>query len=363
MAGPFAAHYLDGRTAARRRATVRLTGTHLEITLDDGRTLTWPVAEVRQTQGAYAGEQGRLERGVGMPEALLVDDRALLGALTAAGTGSTVRVPARGRTRLALTGLAGLLVLGLLGALYRWGIPAVVTFLADRVPPTWEARLGEAVVAQFAPGERRCVDPAREALIGSIVERLRATRPGAPYLFHVTVVNDHRINALAAPGGFILLLRGLLERSRSPEELAGVLAHEMAHVLGRHATRAILEQVSLGLLVAAVSGDVTAAAAYGVHGAHALAVLAYSRRSEQEADDQGLRMLLAASIDPRGMIDFFASLSGRSEAAGVVRYLSTHPPSADRAERLRRLVAATPHEIRPLLAGHDWRDIVKICRP
>jgi predicted Zn-dependent protease len=343
-------------------ATIRLLGTLLQIDLDDGRTLMWRVSEVRQTQGAYAGEQVRLERGGNVPEVLLVNDAALLRELRTIGGARNVRDPGRRRTRLVLTVLAAVVVVGMVAALYRWGIPAAVNIAADRVPRSWEARLGEAIVDQVAPAERRCTDPKREALIGSIVERLRATRPDAGYAFRITIVDDRQINAMAAPGGSIILLRGLLERSRTPEQLAGVLAHEMAHVMRRHTTRAILAHVSTGLLVAAVAGDVTTAAAFGVEGARTLAALAYSRSSEEEADEDGLRMLMAASIDPRGMIDFFDSMRGRDEGLGLVRYLSTHPSSGDRAERLRGIVAATPHHVAPLLPGRHWKDVAKICR-
>jgi predicted Zn-dependent protease len=73
-------------------------------------------------------------------------------------------------------------------------------------------------------------------------------------------------------------------------------------------------------------------------------------------------MLLAASIDPRGLLDFFDALRSQGEPAGLVRYLVSHPPSADRAARLRALIAATPHQATPVLADQQWRELVKICR-
>src|SRR2546427_2561995 len=84
MPGAFAGHYLDGRSAARQSATIRLTATGLDIALESGATLWWPFAEVRQTQGFYAGQQIRLERGAPLPAVLLVDDVGFLAALHAA---------------------------------------------------------------------------------------------------------------------------------------------------------------------------------------------------------------------------------------------------------------------------------------
>ena len=118
-----------------------------------------------------------------------------------------------------------------------WGIPAAAAILAAHVPVSWEERLGQAAVEQLTASRRRCVDPEREAAIDAIVKLLLAPRPSVPYTFRVTVVDDQTVNAFAVPGGQVILLRGLLERTRTPEELAGVLAHELQHVLQRHATR------------------------------------------------------------------------------------------------------------------------------
>src|SRR2546428_8178687 len=255
MRAAFDGHYLDGRSAARRSATIRLTATGLDIALESGATLWWPFAEVRQTQGFYAGQQIRLERGAPLPAVLLVDDVGFLAALHAAAPVLTRRFhdPRRRRARAQLTVLAALAVVGVAAALYVWGIPAAAGAVAARVPASWEERLGNAVAADLASSGRRCVDPEREAVIGGIVRRLLAPLPSVPYTFRVTVLDDGSVNALAVPGGQIILLRGLLERTRTPEELAGVLAHEIQHVLRRHATRMLLQHTFAGLTLAAVS--------------------------------------------------------------------------------------------------------------
>src|SRR2546428_2054019 len=81
MPGAFAGHYLDGRSAARQPATIRLTATGLDIALESGAMLWWPFAEVRQTQGFYAGQQIRLERGAPLAAALLAHGARVLPAL------------------------------------------------------------------------------------------------------------------------------------------------------------------------------------------------------------------------------------------------------------------------------------------
>src|SRR5260370_1392343 len=138
--------------------------------------------------------------------------------------------------------------------------------------------------------------------------RLPARPPGAPYTFRVYIVDVPVFNAFAAPGGTGVVFRGLLERTDSPEQLAGVLAHELQHVVQRHSTRAIVQHTSSGLLIAALTGDVTGPLAYGLEAARVLGQLRYSRDAEEEADTEGLKMLLAARVDPAGMIAFFKAL-------------------------------------------------------
>jgi predicted Zn-dependent protease len=336
----------------------------LEITLAEGGSVRWPLAEVRQTQGFYAGEEVRLERGSGLTEALLVRDLGFLTALRAAApeVAAAFHDPGRRRYRVGLTVLAALGSVGLAAALYVWGIPALATALAARVPVSWEVALGDAVAAELAPPARRCVDPARQARIDAITATLVKTLPEARYPIRVTVVHLPVVNALATPGGSIVVFRGLLDRTDSAEELAGVLAHEIQHVMHRHATKAILRQAGASVLVAALVGDVSAVVAFGIQSARALGDLRYSRQAELEADRDGMRMLHAAAVDPGGMVSFFQGMQ-REEGAqrSAARYLSTHPAAADRVPALTALAAARMHPPVKLLPGVDWDDVKKIC--
>jgi len=364
MPAAFTGYYLDGRSAARHEASIRLAASGLEIALGDGTRLWWSLREVRQTQGSYAGEQIRLERGAPFPEILLIDDSAFLGALhaVAPGIGHRFHDPGRRRSRLLLTIGAALASVAAGAILYVWGIPAAADVLAARVPVSWEERLGQAAVEQLTASRRRCVDEEREAAIGAIVKRLLEPQPRGPYTIRVTVVDDMTINAFAVPGGQVVLLRGLVERSRTPEELAGVLAHELQHVLQRHATRLLLQHASTGLLLVAISGDITGAMAYGIESARVLGTLRYSRHLESEADTEGLKMLLAADVDPQGMIAFFESMrAAEGGAPGAARYLASHPLAEERVDALKRLAASRSRGFRPLLPGRDWTDLRRVC--
>ena len=336
----------------------------LEVTPAGGRTRLWPYAEVRQTQGSYAGEEVRLERGGRMPEILVVEDLRFLQSLHELAPEFSRRFhnPARRGRRLRLTILAAAGVITLSAAIYLWVIPFLAARVAMRVPVAWEEQLGKSIVTYLAPPAKRCADPKLVAAIDTIVGRLTASAPGSPYTFRVYIVDVPVFNAFAAPGGTVVVFRGLLERTDSPEQLAGVLAHELQHVVQRHSTRAIVQHTSSGLLIAALTGDVTGPLAYGLEAARVLGQLRYSRDAEEEADTEGLKMLLAARVDPAGMIAFFKALDKKSDKeSDALKYLSTHPSDRDRMAALTALAAKHPLQPVKLLPEEDWSELRNTC--
>jgi predicted Zn-dependent protease len=358
-------YYLDGQSAARHRAAIRLMRSGLEVTTEAG-TLWWPYPEIRQTQGFYTGEEVRLERGGEIPEALLVPDAAFLAALHRVAPELATRFhdPGRRRARAKLTLLAAAAVIAIITALYLWGIPAMADVVASHVPTSWEEGLGEAVIENLAPASRRCTDPTLTRAVDEITLTLTRTLASSPYTFRVAVVDNPTVNAIAAPGGFIVLFQGLVERTQTPEELAGVLAHEVQHVVRRHATRMLVQNASTGLLLAALTGDATGAMRFGLEGARILGILRYSRDHEEEADLEGIRMLIAARIDPAGLVRFFESVKENEqnkEESTLLTYLSTHPSTAHRVERLKALAAEAEGQWITLVPDLQWQEVSQRC--
>jgi Zn-dependent protease with chaperone function len=355
--------YMDGRTAERHRAGVRLTPLGLQITLGKKNTLFWPLEEIRQSKNFYGEEQIRLERGGDTPEVLLVSSSLFLKRMNEVSPKKKKRfrpVPLKGKwVWIVILSAAG--VIGVTASLYLWGIPAMADVIAPYIPVSWEERLGQSVVDAIAPVEKRCVDSTRSKKVQEILNALRSSDPHSPYKFRVMVVNSPGVNALAAPGGNMLIFRGLLEKTASPEELAGVLAHEMQHILQRHATRALLQQVSMKILLAAAVGDARGLS-YGLEGAQALGMLRYTRQKEEEADREAVQMLIASGIDPRGLVTFFETVQKESlNSLKMPFYLSTHPDLEERIQRLKTLSASVPIPTTRLLQGYDWKDLQNIC--
>lgn len=352
--------YFDGRTAQRRRATVRPVIDGLHITLEDGTALAWPYSDVRQIQGVFRGQEVRLERSTTL-ETLVISDNEFLTALaqTASRTGRRYRLPIHTSQWLLYTVLAGAAAILVSAALYLWGIPAFADRVAARVPPQWEEQLGEAAVQELTLQMRRCDDPQLAAALHKVTTTLTASWTPSPYTFHMTVVDLPVINALAAPGGYIIVFRGLIAKTRTPEELAGVLAHEMQHVLHRDATRGLVREMSVRAMLNVATGG---AGMTPLQAAGILASLRYSREAEAAADRDGMGMMEAAHLDPQGMIRMYQTL--KREAGQTPRapeYLATHPDIDSRIAELQKLARDATYIPKPLLPDVRWETIAHVC--
>ena len=214
------------------------------------------------------------------------------------------------------------------------------------------------LAVQLAPLDSRCGSSAAiDEIISTLVEQLDES---TPYTFRLIVVDHDMVNAFATPGGYIVVFRGLLERTGSAEELAGVLAHEMQHVLRRHGTKTLFRQLSTRALIAVFSGDLESVGTV-LETADALGGLRYRRRDETEADREGMRLIQRARIDPAGMIAFFTTLERAApEMPKQLGYLSTHPLVADRVAALEKLAGHITYEPEALAAG-DWSQQRSVC--
>ncbi|MFZ1503635.1 MAG: M48 family metallopeptidase [Nitrospira sp.] len=359
------AHYLDGRTATRHRVTLTITPTSLHIGMPDGSIKQWPYEQIRQTQGTYRGEPVRLEFGAEPAEAVVTGTTALLREIHKAAPAGAQHFhnPTSRNARVRWTVYAAVGVVLMVVGLYRWGIPGVAAAATPYVPVTWEESLGQQVVAHLAPEAQKCRDPERLQKLDHIVRTLTATRPASPYRITLSVVDAPTVNAFAAPGGQVVILRGLLEQTDSPEQLAGVLAHELQHVYQRHTTKAILEQTAMTFLLTTISGDLSGGLAWGLEGARTMSSLHYSRTHETEADIEGLRMMQAAHLDPAAMMSFYGTMEkGALDHAGPPDFLSTHPDMGERLATLVTLAGPPPSDAQRLLPGEDWKDIRSLCR-
>jgi predicted Zn-dependent protease len=307
----------------------------------DGGQVEFPLAGLRVRQGGHNSEQIFLEHPQHPDWSIYTTDREILqhDALT---QNAALADQIRGlRKRAGLSkplaligGLLVLLIFLLLAALAS-SKSRLVRYLAFRVPVEWEVNLGNSLLEQMKRQGKAVADPDLEAKLKSVTTRLLPSVANSGFTFQFHILDDTNVNAFALPGGNVVVLSGLLNAAQRPEEIAGVLAHEMAHVTERHGFRKIIDTAGLYLLIQTLFGDASGILAVIANSSEFLLRQKHSRDFEREADDVGWRYLVQAKIDPRGMTDFFRTLL-EHEKAGLTLpgLLSTHPTTEERIKHL-----------------------------
>lgn len=203
-----------------------------------------------------------------------------------------------------------------------------------------ENALGRDFLAAVAREYDLVEDPRTNARLRSMLDRLLAAAPGAPPLeYSVAVVESEEVNAFAGPGGHIFLTSGLLDFARSDDEVAGVVAHELAHALRRHVAiqirNQLLAQLGLDILSLTLERGSETTARRTMAAASLVAELSmrgYSRRDEREADLTAVDLCRHAGYDPWEMVSFLDRLWKEKEGGRptILPFLSTHPGTPER---------------------------------
>jgi Zn-dependent protease with chaperone function len=332
------ASWYDGRSAVRHEG---------RLTLDAGRL----VLSDRQGVQQYALDPAEL-KPVERPGARafgLKDDSGFRLLLPDEAPASiTRRLPAErkyGRW-IKRTGLVpAAIMLAVLSAGVVTIVLATPQWLGPLVPYRWEQQLGSTIIGDL--GGRVCSTEAGEAALAKLFARV--DDGGPPIEFGVA--NNDMVNAVALPGGKVLLFDGLIQQAESPEEVAAVLAHEIGHVRERHVMSAMIRQFGLGLLTSGIDGR---AGSFLL----GLATMTYSREAEREADRWALRSLMANDVSPLGGARFFERMQERRDGRPA-GWLESHPADTERAAVFRR--AASSRQFRPVLTEQEFAALKSIC--
>lgn len=363
-AGAFAVGYSDGRSARRLEAIAMVAPGHLEIRNRDGTMIErWAFADVALVTPPRRGEPGVLQGGAEGAARLSFTEPLLLARLREAGAPiGAARYGDGAIVRRAVFWSAG--AIGAIAVLFLAVIPTLSRQIANIIPRDFEARLGDRyvdLVTEFLadPGKPgRCAGADGRAALEALVARLAKTVTLDP-LPTVTVINGALVNAFALPGSRLVVMRGLLEAIGDAEELAGVLAHELAHAVHRHPTEAAIKRSAGSFVVGLLLGDAITVSIAGTLAGQLLSA-AYSREAEAEADTTGLGILADAGIDAGGFLRFMARMAemeGKSSGARLLAHFSTHPPSAERAA----LAQASAGRGGAAMGAADWRRLRAIC--
>lgn len=385
--------YFDGQTSRRQDVHVTLADS-LVLTGTDGRRLVdWPFEDLRELPGP-AGVL-RLNRAGGPPLARLeLRDAALVAETRRLGSrlGDSRRAESGTVRKVVAWSLAAVVSITLFGF---YGVPAIADRVTPLLPWTVDQRMGEAADEQvrmfFAPskGDFTCGDGADEKAGQAALDRLAKRMSDAaalPVPITIRAARSDFVNALALPGSPIYLFDGLIQKAKSGDELAGVLAHEIAHVAHRDGTRRTVQAGGASLLFGFIFGDFVGGTT-AILVAQVLVDAHYSRDAERAADAYGVELMKKLGADGRAVGTLLTRLSleeddgGRQddkpdakpkEQAGASRdgetakprrsitdWLSSHPDAIERQKAIDRIAGDAPTT--PIMDDADFLAVRRIC--
>jgi Zn-dependent protease with chaperone function len=338
------AFYYDGESSARSKVSLILAGDNLHLRGAD-LDLYFPLAEIR-----ISPPLASVRRSLYLPDGAVCE---IAGGSFAAslehrqGKGSFFSSLHRWEMNLKRAFAALAATISVLGLFIHFGLPMLAKRAAFAIPPATEASLGIDTLhildrTLFEPTN---LDENRQNELRALFATIGTGLDDSDRSFALMFRRSRHLgaNALALPGGTVVLTDELEKLAEHDEEIIAVLAHEIGHVRNRHALRQVIQSSTTGLIVATLTGDVFSATSLAAALPTMLADASFSRDMEREADD-----FAAAYLQQQGIsLDHFAAIllrlqqsrGGASEqedqGAGITDYLSTHPATDERIERLR----------------------------
>jgi predicted Zn-dependent protease len=334
-----AVQFYDGRSPVGEAATLIWSGTTVKL-ISAGVEHTYPTGQLR-----VSPRVGSADRFVALPDGgqLQCRDHPLLGRLPQEGKTEGVVAWLEQRWPVALASVFVTVAALALG--YVYGLPALADHVTSRVPVEYERQFGERAMnwlddnKMFRPSK---TSPSLQKDITAGFDRLADGLPEQKYLrLEFRDAPGIGPNAFALPGGIVVITDQMIDLAESPEEVYAVLAHEIGHVVKRHALRHIVQDSVTAAVATAFTSDVSSLT-FAVSGIPVLLAQAkYSREFESEADDYAVKLLKKNDISP----EYFATLMERLDAKrdarteGRMAFLSTHPVTAERIARARAAAA------------------------
>ncbi len=245
-------------------------------------------------------------------------------------------------------------------------LPAMSDQLATMIPPQREAALGRTALKQierFMLGSQKsltCTDKAGVKALDKMIARL-TEGADIPYDLNVQVFDHKMVNAFAVPGGNVVIFDGLIKASDTPEEVAGVLAHEIGHVFHRDPTRLTLRSAGSAGILGMVFGDFAGGFATLVV-TERLINASYAQAAETGADVYAHGVLRKTGLPSAPMGDFFDKLKKKNgDDKGLMSHLASHPNLAGRAKAARDASAVSVDDFEAILTKAEWQDLRGIC--
>jgi predicted Zn-dependent protease len=287
-----------------------------------------------QTELQYRHVQGQIEKLIVRDEALL---QALKTHLRHHRIAGKPHARVLGSIWTKLTIIAGIIIALLLAA-YLWLFPWLGERVAMNFSKEYEISMGEQMYKSISATYK--IDTHKTALVNEFYKQLNYK---VDYPIQITVVESGEMNAFAIPGGHIVVYDAILERMKTPEELAALLAHESSHVALRHSLRNIFRSLARKMFLALIIGNESGIISVVVGNADELKGLQYSRALETEADDNGLQLMAKSHINVQGMVRLMQMLQKESsDSPQTPGILSTHPVFKERIDNIKQEIQQLP---------------------
>jgi Zn-dependent protease with chaperone function len=347
------AAYFDGMSSRRRAVTLRFSD-RLEIREGEQTLAAWAYADIRRADSPT----GMLRVSCLTAPALArleVRDTALAGELVACC--DKMDENSLGRRGVAAIVGWSLAATASIIAVVLFGLPLAADRLTPLVPDAFERRLGDVADSQVKTlfDAKACDNAAGQKAFVKLVTAIRESA-GLDTSVQSGVLSSSVPNAFALPGGKIYLFNGLLEKAANPDEIAGVLAHELGHLKNRDSMRGLIHDGGTSFLIGLLFGDITGSSAL-IFGSRTLVTSSHSREAEQNADSFAIDVMhkLGRPAKPTGELLF--RITGK-EGKGL-SIISSHPLTEDRLARMAR--EDRPASGPPLLTNEEWRSLKSIC--
>jgi beta-barrel assembly-enhancing protease len=255
----FSGFLFDGKSAKKQPVRIELTPYHITLTFSSRSAESWLYSDIRwaaETTPFHIEHQLNTTEGERL-EILVVENTDFYDNCQRIAPNDFSRTTIKNTFNWKIISAGAIILLLFFYAVFKIVPYYFVDQLVDKIPLEWEETIGDAVLSAF-PVEKNS-DPRVMALLTDTLRLLKQSKvEETPYNLKVFILPTEKINALALPGGNIIVFEGLLTIADSPEEIVGVLAHEAQHIFLKHSTRGILRNLASGMLLVLVRGDANA---------------------------------------------------------------------------------------------------------
>jgi Zn-dependent protease with chaperone function len=347
--------YFDGLSSRRRLVTLAF-GDRLELNEAGETPLAWSYADIRRADSPSgtlrvtclaAPALARLEIRDAAVAAKLISRCPRLDEDAPGGRGIA---PIVGWSIAAAVSIVGVVL---------FGVPLAADRLTPLVPQAFERRLGDVADGQVKVifGNKTCNNAAGQAAFAKLVNTLREAA-GLDASVQTEVLATPVPNAFALPGGKVYLFDGLLAKAENPDEIAGVLAHELGHVRHRDNTRNLIYNGGTSFLIGLLFGDITGSGAL-IFASRSMVTASYTREAEQNADTFSIDVMHKLGRSPKPMGELLFRVTGK-QGDQTLSFISNHPLTEDRLKRMSD--EDRPPTGPPLLTADEWASLKAICK-